>query len=905
MNATVIKGGRSGAPSAKAARLDVEETIREQHTSAENGLDSHEADRRRVAMGYNEFKVEEDDPLYMKYMEQFKDPLIGLLGASALVSVFMKQYDDAISISIAVVIVVTVAFIQEYRSEQALQELKKLVPHRCHCLRNGKVQDINARELVEGDVIILSVGDRVPADCRLIEAVELEIDEASLTGESHPASKNTATIQTPHSQELALAERFNIAFMGTLVRHGRGKGVVVGIGENSEFGDIFHMMQDVEEKKTPLQVSMDELGKKLSALSFGIIGIIVLLGVFQNKSFVEMFTVGVSLAVAAIPEGLPVVVTVTLALGVMRMASRNVIVKKLPAVESLGSATTICVDKTGTLTMNEMTVTCIYSLRELSLANVSGVGYHFSGQVELNGERVSYTTHPHLARILQIGCICNNAHIREGEVLGLPTEGALLAATAKIGLDDQRNFFERTDEISFKSDTKWMAVRCRPNGNPQADEIYYAKGSIEAILDRCVSHFYDEGNFPLLTPEDRESIIQASSRMAKNGLRVVAMAYGSSVDRLVFAGCVGILDPPRMEVREAIGRLSQSHVSVSMITGDSEETACSIAEKLGFFHFGVDKALSGPDLESMDSRQLEHAIRSVRVFYRATPKHKLIIVNAFQHAGEVVAMTGDGVNDAPALKKADIGIAMGITGTGVSKEAADMILVDDNFLSIISAIEEGKCIFYNIKNFVRFQLSTSVAALSLVTLSTLFGYENPLNPMQILWINIIMDGPPAQSLGVEPVDPDVMRKPPRKMNEPVVSMELLQKVFASAILIVVGTLFVFVREMSDGEVTRRDTTITFTTFVMFDMFNALSCRSAEKSLMEIGLFSNKMFLYAVGGSLIGQILVIFFPPLQEVFQTEALSFQDLLFITILTSSVMWMDEARKFRLRMNRRYLPR
>ena len=892
-------------PSAKAARLSVEETLREQHTSDTMGLSSEEAHRRLVAMGYNEFKVEEDDPLYIKYMEQFKDPLIGLLIGSATISVLMKQYDDALSITLAVVIVVTVAFVQEYRSEQALQELKKLVPHRCHCIRDGKMHDMNARDLVEGDVISLSVGDRVPADCRLIEAVEVEIDESSLTGESMPAQKMTDTINVPHSQDLPLAERTNIAFMGTLVRHGRAKGVIVGTGENSEFGDIFHMMQSVEEKKTPLQVNMDELGKKLSIVSFAIIGVIVLLGVVQSRSFVEMFTVGVSLAVAAIPEGLPVVVTVTLALGVMRMASRNVIVKKLPAVESLGSATCICVDKTGTLTMNEMTAISIYSLRELSLANISGVGYHFQGQVEMNGERVTYTSHPHLARILQIGCLCNNAHLREGEVLGMPTEGALLTATAKIGLDDQRIFFDRTEEIPFKSDTKWMAVRCRPKGQPNADEIFYVKGSIDAVLSRCVSHFYDEGNFPLLTQDDREAIMQASSRMARQGLRVVAMAYGAQVDQLVFAGCVGILDPPRTEVREAVERLHHSHVSVSMITGDSEETACCIAERLGFFHPGVDRALSGSDLEHMDQRELDHAIRSVRVFFRATPKHKLTIVKAYQRAGEVVAMTGDGVNDAPALRMADIGIAMGITGTDVSKEAADMILVDDNFLSIINAIEEGKCIFYNIKNFVRFQLSTSVAALSLVTISTIFGYENPLNPMQILWINIIMDGPPAQSLGVEPVDPDVMRKPPRKVNEPVVSKELLQRVFSSAIVIVLGTLFVFVKEMSDGEVTRRDTTMTFTTFVMFDMFNALSCRSSEKSLFRIGLFANKMFLYAVGGSLLGQLLVIYAAPLQGVFQTEAISLFDLCFITCLTSSVLWIDEARKFRNRAINGFLPR
>ncbi|XP_033068576.1 calcium-transporting ATPase type 2C member 1 isoform X8 [Trachypithecus francoisi] len=732
--------------SKKASELPVSEVASILQADLQNGLNKCEVSHRRAFHGWNEFDISEDEPLWKKYISQFKNPLIMLLLASAVISVLMHQFDDAVSITVAILIVVTVAFVQEYRSEKSLEELSKLVPPECHCVREGKLEHTLARDLVPGDTVCLSVGDRVPADLRLFEAVDLSIDESSLTGETTPCSKVTAP--QPAATNGALASRSNIAFMGTLVRCGKAKGVVIGTGENSEFGEVFKMMQAEEAPKTPLQKSMDLLGKQLSFYSFGIIGIIMLVGWLLGKDILEMFTISVSLAVAAIPEGLPIVVTVTLALGVMRMVKKRAIVKKLPIVETLGCCNVICSDKTGTLTKNEMTVTHIFTSDGLH-AEVTGVGYNQFGEVIVDGDVVHGFYNPAVSRIVEAGCVCNDAVIRNNTLMGKPTEGALIALAMKMGLDGLQQDYIRKTEYPFSSEQKWMAVKC------------------------------------------------------------------------------------------------------------------------------------------------VHRTQQVAVFYRASPRHKMKIIKSLQKNGSVVAMTGDGVNDAVALKAADIGVAMGQTGTDVCKEAADMILVDDDFQTIMSAIEEGKGIYNNIKNFVRFQLSTSIAALTLISLATLMNFPNPLNAMQILWINIIMDGPPAQSLGVEPVDKDVIRKPPRNWKDSILTKNLILKILVSSIIIVCGTLFVFWRELRDNVITPRDTTMTFTCFVFFDMFNALSSRSQTKSVFEIGLCSNKMFCYAVLGSIMGQLLVIYFPPLQKVFQTESLSILDLLFLLGLTSSVCIVAEIIK------------
>ncbi|OXB65930.1 hypothetical protein ASZ78_002678 [Callipepla squamata] len=789
---------------------------------------------------------------------QFKNPLIMLLLASAVISVLMHQFDDAVSITVAILIVVTVAFVQEYRSEKSLEELSKLVPPECHCVREGRVEHTLARDLVPGDTVCLSVGDRVPADLRLFEAVDLSIDESSLTGETAPCAKSTAP--QPAATNGDLTSRSNIAFMGTLVRCGKAKGIVIGTGENSEFGEVFKMMQAEEAPKTPLQKSMDLLGKQLSLYSFGIIGVIMLVGWLQGKHILDMFTIGVSLAVAAIPEGLPIVVTVTLALGVMRMVKKRAIVKKLPIVETL--------DKTGTLTKNEMTVTHIFT-SDGQHAEVTGVGYNRFGDVMLDGEVIHGYNNPSVSKIVEAGCVCNDALIRNNTLMGKPTEGALIALAMKMGLDGLQEDYIRKAEYPFSSEQKWMAVKCVHRTQQDKPEVCFMKGAYEQVIRYCTSYNCKGQTLPLVQ-EQREQYQQEKTSMGSAGLRVLALASGPELGQMTFLGLVGITDPPRTGVKEAVTTLIMSGVAIKMITGDSQETAVAIASRLGLYSKNS-QAISGEEIDDLDIQQLSQITPKVAVFYRASPRHKLKIIKSLQNNGAVVAMTGDGVNDAVALKAADIGVAMGQTGTDVCKEAADMILVDDDFQTIMSAIEEGKGIYNNIKNFVRFQLSTSIAALTLISLATLMNFPNPLNAMQILWINIIMDGPPAQSLGVEPVDKDVIQKPPRNLKDSILTKNLIVKILVSSIIIVCGTLFVFWRELRDNVITPRDTTMTFTCFVFFDMFNALSSRSQTKSVFEIGLCSNRMFCYAVLGSIMGQLLVIYFPPLQKVFQTESLS----------------------------------
>ncbi|XP_043922669.1 calcium-transporting ATPase type 2C member 1 [Protopterus annectens] len=874
--------------SKRASELPVNEVASIYQADLQNGLNNTEVSHRRAFHGWNEFDISEDEPLWKKYISQFKNPLILLLLASAVISVIMRQFDDAVSITVAILIVVTVAFVQEYRSEKSLEELSKLVPPECHCIREGKMEHLLARELVPGDTVCLTVGDRVPADLRLFENVDLSVDESSLTGETEPCSK--CVVPQPAAGNGDLTSRSNIAFMGTLVRCGKGKGIVIGTGENSEFGEVFKMMQAEDAPKTPLQKSMDILGKQLSLYSFGIIGVIMLVGWLQGKHILDMFTIGVSLAVAAIPEGLPIVVTVTLALGVMRMVKKRAIVKKLPIVETLGCCNVICSDKTGTLTKNEMTVTHIFTSDGLH-AEVTGVGYNRFGDVMLDGEVIHGFSNPSISKVVEAGCVCNDAIIRNDTLMGQPTEGALVALAMKMGLDGLRDDYIRRFEHPFTSEEKWMAVKCVHRTQQDKPEMYFMKGAYEQVI-RCCTTYNSKGQTLPLTQQQKELYHQEKTYMGTAGLRVLALASGPDLGQLTFLGLMGMIDPPRTGVREAVATLITSGVAVKMITGDSQETAIAIASRLGLYSKGC-QSLSGEEIDQMDVQQLSQLVSKVAVFYRASPRHKLNIIKSLQKNGGVVAMTGDGVNDAVALKAADIGIAMGRTGTDVCKEAADMILVEDDFQTIMSAIEEGKGIYNNIKNFVRFQLSTSIAALTLISLATLMNFPNPLNAMQILWINIIMDGPPAQSLGVEPVDKDVIRQPPRNVKDSILTRSLIVKILVSSIIIVCGTLFVFWRELQDNVITPRDTTMTFTCFVFFDMFNALSSRSLTKSVSEIGLCSNRMFCYAVLGSIMGQLLVIYFPPLQKVFQTESLGALDLLFLVVLTSSVCIVSETIK------------
>ncbi|NXO66771.1 AT2C2 ATPase, partial [Phainopepla nitens] len=879
-------------PPKDACKCHKEDLARALNVDLQTGLSEFSVLQRRSKHGWNEFSVENTEPIWKKYLDQFKNPLILLLLASALVSVVTKEYEDAASITMAVLIVVTVAFIQEYRSEKSLEELNKLVPPECNCLREGKLQHLLARELVPGDIIYLSVGDRVPADLRLIEVTDLLVDESSFTGEAEPCNKTDGVLLAAGD----ITTLSNVVFMGTLVRYGKGKGVVIGTGENSQFGEVFRMMQAEETPKTPLQKSMDRLGKQLTLFSFGIIGLIMLIGWLQGKRLLSMFTIGVSLAVAAIPEGLPIVVTVTLVLGVLRMAKKKVIVKKLPIVETLairapGCCNVICSDKTGTLTANEMTVTRLVT-SDGCQAEVSGVGYNGEGNVYLlpSKEILKEFSNISIGKLVEAGCVVNNAVIRKNSVIGQATEGALIALAMKMELADIKDIYVRKKEIPFSSEQKWMAVKCTLKNQDQED-IYFMKGALEEVIQHCT--LYNSGGISLsLTPQQKALYQQEEKRMGSSGLRVLALASGPELGKLTFLGLVGIIDPPRAGVREAVQVLFEAGVSVKMVTGDALETAVAIGQNIGLCN-GKLKAMSGEELDQLAEAELSSTVQNVSIFFRTSPKHKLKIIKALQRAGAVVAMTGDGVNDAVALKSADIGIAMGQAGTDVSKEAANMILVDDDFSKVMNAIEEGKGIFYNIKNFVRFQLSTSISALSLITLSTVLNLPNPLNAMQILWINIIMDGPPAQSLGVEPVDRDTIKQPPRCTTDTILSKSLILKIFMSALIIISGTLFVFWKENPKGGITPRTTTMTFTCFVFFDLFNALTCRSQTKLIFEIGFFRNRMFLYSVLGSFLGQLAVIYIPPLQKIFQTENLGLLDLLFLTGLASSVFVLSELVK------------
>ena len=882
-------------------------------TDADRGLDDGDVASRRLAYGPNELAEEEEEGACRKFLEQLKEPLILLLFGSAVVSSLLGQYDDAISIAVAVLIVTLVAYVQEAKSERTLKALASLVPPRALAVRGGRpAADVAAADLVPGDVVVVAAGDRVPADVRLVEAVELLVDESSLTGESEPVDKvadarDDAEAAAPGAAPVTDCR--TLLFAGTFVRYGRGRGVVACTGSRTEFGIAAQELKDLEPGRTPLQQGMDSLGKKLSAASIAVIVAIGLVGVLRGEPILDVFTVGVSLAVAAIPEGLPICVAVTLALGVMRIARHKAVVKRLPAVEALGCTDVLCCDKTGTLTKNEMVMTEARCGAWLLRRGPRG-GWECSVDVPAGGDREwlaldgedALLPQPVLAA-LDASSLCSNAELDAGQ----PTEVALLRAARELGVADRRRSTTRVSEVAFSSERKRMEVRVAERDGSVGT---YVKGALEALTFDADPRWHRE-----------------ASTMASRGLRVLAVLKSDDKGTRLL-GLLGISDPPRPSAREAVARLAERGTRTIMLTGDGRETAVAVARAVAVLPEdadvggGADLVLSGDEFDQLaaggdgadaappggalvcGSRRDrdDHAaavLRRVAVLYRVSPRHKLDVVRVLRRAGCVVAMTGDGVNDAPALKAADVGVAMGVAGTDVAKEAADVVLANDELLCILHAVDEGKAIFHNIRNFLTFQLSTSLAALGIVAGAKLLGLPQPLNPMQVLWINIIMDGPPAQSLGVEPCDEAVRRQPPRKRDEPTITDAMVFRVLSSAALVAAGTLAVFSAELAkDGTgegSTKHDTTMTFTVFVLFDMANALTCRSQTNLVgsAKLPVCANAAFGVAISACVLGQLLVVYCPPLQRVFGTEALSGRDVLVCAAVASSVLALDVARK------------
>lgn len=859
--------------------------------TSEAGLAEKKAEERLARFGKNEVIQPEKSPWFVMLLSQFYSLPIMLLLAAASISLFLgltvdkEKLIDAGAILAAVLLAAFFGFWQEYKAESALAALKKMVVQHCLVMRGKRQLSVDARSLVPGDIVVLEEGSRVPADIRIIESVNLAADQSTLTGESRPVEKEACTL----GAKAVLAERRNMLFAGTTIVRGHAKGVVVETGMQTEFGKIVGYLSEEEEPETPLQKSLDGLARTLGYIGIASAVLFFGFGMFRGETAVHMFVVAVTLAVAVIPEGLPTVLAITLAIGVQKMAKKNAIVRRMTAVETLGSATVICTDKTGTLTLNKMAV------QELVFAEKTySIG---KGSLDSNAPRRDAV----LARALEAMALCNNAARADEDgvstIKGDPTEAALLTAVVSCGGNDYRirSQHRQVGEVPFDSDRKMMSsIRLFDN-----KRFALVKGAPEKILPRCTSVLLRKGESKL-AKEEKHRMLAESQSLGQQGMRVLALAYrqvpklpkytSANTERsLVFVGLVAMEDPPRPEVSDAIALCQSAGIRVVMITGDSLQTAQAIASRVGLLHESQD-ALDGAQLEEMDDQQLSYAIKSTAVFARATPEQKYRIVSSFMKSGEVVAVTGDGVNDSPALKKADIGVAMGITGTDVSKEVSEIVLTDDNFASIVSAIKYGRTVFNNIKSFVRYQLSTNVAALCLMFSAPLLGMPLPLIPVQILWINIMIDGPPALALGAEPPSNEEMKKPPRNSKAPFISRNLALSIVVLGVAMAAIALAVFSSYLSFSP--EKAFTAVFTLFVFLQLFNALNCRSAQHSVLSRP-FSNLYIYAAIGVSLLLHMLIVYLPFLQEIFKTVPLEPFDLAIIAGSALLIVVIEEIKK------------
>ncbi len=897
--------------------LSSDEVLQKLGVNTEQGLSSSEVLRRVEQYGYNELQERPPVPFWRRVLDQLSDFIVMILIVAAVISAVLGDWIEAIVIMAIVVLNTAIGVIQESKAEEALAALKKMAAPDAHVIRDGHRITIRARELIPGDIVILEAGNIIPADVRLLESANLKIEEASLTGESMPVNKQAGAVL---AADAGIGDRRNSAYMSTMVSYGRGMGVVVGTGMQTEIGKIAEMIQEVEEEETPLQRKLDQLGKTLGVACLVICGIVfavgvgrVLLGITPLPpgmtlldEIVELFMVAVSLAIAAVPEGLAAVVTICLALGMQEMVKRHALIRRLPAVETLGSATVICSDKTGTLTQNQMTVTQI-SVLDHEYA-VSGRGYTPKGEFMLDGKAVQLRAHPVLQQALWAGLLCNDALLEQSaetqgdyRMVGDPTEGALVVAAAKAGYwaKDFNQNFPRVSELPFDADRKRMTTMhklANMNGvsplGVEGDLVAVVKGAPDMVLDHCTHVQTAQGPAPL-TDALRERILKANTHMASQALRVLGMAYravdslpeeptpGLIEENLVFIGLMGMIDPARPEVVPAIQKAKGAGLRTVMVTGDYAATAAAIASEIGVLRPGG-RVVSGRELEAMSDADLSAIINDVDVFARVAPSHKVRIVEALRAQGHIAAMTGDGVNDAPALKRADIGVAMGITGTDVTKQTADMVLTDDNYVSIVSAIEQGRVIYSNIRKFVFFLLSCNMAEIAIIFIATLLGWPSPLTVIQLLWLNLLSDGAPALALGLERGDPDLMQRPPRPPKEPVINREMIVGVVVQTVAITATVLLAYWRgmvhfapEMGTDPI-RTAQTMAFVTLILSELFRAYTARSERYPLVKLGIFSNKWMQYAIGFSIILLLVVVYVPFLQPIFNTIPLEFDEWL-----------------------------
>jgi len=860
--------------------LSPDEVARHLAVDPETGLSTGEVEARRAYVGPNELPRAKGRSLTATLLAQFANILIILLLIAIAIAVAIGEWLNAATIGAIVILSALLGFAQEWKAGRALEALRDLTAPNAKALRQGSVQSLPARDLVPGDVVLLDVGNYVPADVRLLDSFSLDVNEASLTGESVPSSKDAAVlcpVATP------MADRTNCAFASTIVTRGRGTGVVIATGSGTEIGQIAGMIALPHESPTPLQQRISELGRYLGAIAVAISIVVFIVGVARGRDLGDMALTAISLAVAAVPEGLPAVVVIALALGMQRMARRNALIRTLPTVETLGSATVIASDKTGTLTKGEMTVTSIYLGPERPLVAVTGVGFEPAGEFLSNGEHIDPRHDRHLRRLLVAGALCNDARLETDgtrwRVVGDTTEGALTVVARKAGLEREELEREspRISELPFTSERACMTTVHRIEDR----RVAYMKGAPEVILEACAGRRTEDDVAPL-SDTDRAQIMTTNQQLASEGLRMLALAYRNLPDSgidpvekgMTFVGLVGMADPPREEARAAVAACILAGIRPVMITGDHAGTATATAQAVGI---NAGNIRTGEDIDTLSDGELRDVVNQTSVFARITASAKVRIVTALQANGEVVAVTGDGINDAPALQRADIGVAMGISGTDVAKEAADMVITDDNFASIVAAVEEGRHIFNNIRNFVVYLLGGNISEILVVFVSVVAGLPLALLPAQILFVNLVTDGPPALALGVEPGDPDEARRPPHRRSEGIITWPIWATVAFRGVIMSAAVLAAYVLwyELL-GRSEEESRTIAFATLVTAHVLKAMTCRSLYRTAWSLGLLSNAWLLAGIGASLGALLVVLYVPPLQDAFDTVTLGSGDWL-----------------------------